>query len=87
MNRTTQGHMAGNQTSFLPWSDLLASFLASPSFAPTYLWRNPKTGVIFKKGRAERRIGKALSDAGRIMRKRVLVSYITQSFRFLINID
>ena len=41
--------MAGNQTSFLPWSDLLASFLTSPRFPPTYLGRNLETGVIFKR--------------------------------------
>lgn len=77
MNKTTQGHMAGNQTSLLPWSDLLASFLASPSFAPTYVGRNPRNRRYFKEGRAERRLGKPLSDAGRVVRKRVLVAYIT----------
>lgn len=82
MNRTTQGHITGNQTSFLLWSDLLASFLASPSFAPTYLGRNLETGVIFKKDRAEGRVGKPLSDPGGIMKKRVLVNYMIQGFTF-----
>lgn len=41
----------------------------------------------FKEGKAERRVGKPLADAGRVLRKRVLVGYITQGFRFLTNID
>lgn len=52
--------MARNQTSLLPWSDLLASFLARPSFAPTYLGRNPKTGVILKRAKQEEALGSHL---------------------------
>lgn len=46
-----------------------------------------KQVLFFKRGTTERRVAKAHPDAGRIMWKRVLFGDITQSFRFLINID
>lgn len=46
-----------------------------------------KNGSYFKEGKEERRVGKPLADAGRVLRKRILVGYITQGFRFLTNID